>query len=203
MVLPCTAPLERVLELKPKGIILSGGPSSVYDETAPKADAKVLATGLPTLGICYGLQFMTHHLGGRVAPAAAREYGHAEVEVIAETPPLDLRLMAFAFALTVLNGIAFGVMPALRGCTRAGAQRLHEAARGGIAERRERGRLALVAAEVTGSVVLFCPVSRSRVMMPVADTWGSSAESACGLASRAARRVSSASRSCGSFCKAR
>jgi GMP synthase (glutamine-hydrolysing) len=78
--------LERVLELKPKGIILSGGPSSVYDESAPKADAKVLTTGLPTLGICYGLQFMTHHLGGRVAPAAAREYGHAEVELIAETP---------------------------------------------------------------------------------------------------------------------
>ncbi|HEY3988101.1 MAG TPA: GMP synthase (glutamine-hydrolyzing), partial [Acidobacteriaceae bacterium] len=75
VVLPCTAPLERVLELKPKGIILSGGPSSVYDDTAPKADAKVLATGLPTLGICYGLQFMMHHLGGRIAPAAAREYG--------------------------------------------------------------------------------------------------------------------------------
>ena len=86
VVLPCTAPLERVLELKPKGIILSGGPSSVYDDAAPKADPKVLETGLPTLGICYGLQFMTHHLGGRVAPAAAREYGHAEVEVIAETP---------------------------------------------------------------------------------------------------------------------
>ena len=86
VVLPCTAPLERVLALKPKGIILSGGPSSVYDDDAPKADAKLLATGLPTLGICYGLQFMTHHLGGRVAPAAAREYGHAEVEVIAETP---------------------------------------------------------------------------------------------------------------------
>jgi GMP synthase (glutamine-hydrolysing) len=86
VVLPCTAPLERVLELKPKGIILSGGPSSVYDESAPKADAKVLATGLPTLGICYGLQFMTHHLGGRVVPGKAHEYGHAEVEVIAETP---------------------------------------------------------------------------------------------------------------------
>jgi GMP synthase (glutamine-hydrolysing) len=86
VVLPCTAPLERVLELKPKGIILSGGPSSVYDAAAPKADTKVLETGLPLLGICYGLQFMTHHLGGKVAPAAAREYGHAEVEVIAETP---------------------------------------------------------------------------------------------------------------------
>jgi GMP synthase (glutamine-hydrolysing) len=85
VVLPCTAPLERVLELKPKGIILSGGPSSVYDEAAPKADAAVLATGLPLLGICYGLQFMTHHLGGRVVAAGAREYGHAEVEVVEES----------------------------------------------------------------------------------------------------------------------
>jgi GMP synthase (glutamine-hydrolysing) len=85
VVLPCTAPLERVLALKPKGIILSGGPSSVYDATAPKADPAVLATRLPLLGICYGLQFMAHHLGGRVVPAAAREYGHAEVEVFEET----------------------------------------------------------------------------------------------------------------------
>ena len=73
------------MELKPKGIVLSGGPSSVYDEAAPKADAGLLATGLPVLGICYGLQFMTHHLGGRVVPAAAREYGHAEVNVSEET----------------------------------------------------------------------------------------------------------------------
>jgi GMP synthase (glutamine-hydrolysing) len=86
VVLPCTASLERVLELKPRGIILSGGPCSVYDEAAPKADPKVLEIGLPLLGICYGLQFMTHHLGGHVAPAAAREYGHAQVEVVAETP---------------------------------------------------------------------------------------------------------------------
>jgi GMP synthase (glutamine-hydrolysing) len=86
VVLPCTAPIQRVLELKPKGIILSGGPSSVYDENAPKADAGLLATGLPVLGICYGLHFMTQALGGRIAPAAAREYGHAEVEVVSETP---------------------------------------------------------------------------------------------------------------------
>ena len=85
VVLPCTTPLEKVLALNPKGIILSGGPSSVYDDTAPQADAKVLETGLPLLGVCYGLQFMTHHLGGVVAPAAAREYGHAEVTVFEET----------------------------------------------------------------------------------------------------------------------
>jgi GMP synthase (glutamine-hydrolysing) len=53
----------------------------VYDDAAPKADPKVLELGLPVLGICYGLQFITHHLGGRVVPAAAREYGHAEVTV--------------------------------------------------------------------------------------------------------------------------
>ena len=82
VVLPCTTPLEKVLALSPKGIVLSGGPSSVYDDSAPKADPAVLQTGLPILGICYGLQFMTHHLGGKVVPAAAREYGHAEVEVV-------------------------------------------------------------------------------------------------------------------------
>ena len=86
VVLPCTTPLEKVMAFAPKGIILSGGPSSVYDNSAPKADPAVLETGLPILGICYGLQFMTHHLGGRVVPAAAREYGHAEVHVLEETP---------------------------------------------------------------------------------------------------------------------
>ena len=85
IVLPCTTPLADVLALKPKGIILSGGPSSVYDTAAPRADPTVLQTGLPILGICYGLQFMTHHLGGRVVPAAAREYGHAEVHVSQES----------------------------------------------------------------------------------------------------------------------
>ena len=82
VVLPCTTPLDRVLALNPTGIILSGGPSSVYDDAAPKADPAILQAGVPTLGICYGLQFMTHHLGGTVVPAAAREYGHAEVEIV-------------------------------------------------------------------------------------------------------------------------
>ena len=85
VVLPCTTPLAEVLALKPKGIVLSGGPSSVYDAHAPEADPEVLRTGLPLLGICYGLQFMTHHLGGRVVPGAAHEYGHAEIEVVAES----------------------------------------------------------------------------------------------------------------------
>jgi len=86
VVLPCTTALEKILALNPKGIVLSGGPSSVYDDAAPKADKAILDTGLPILGICYGLQFMTHHLGGRVVPAHEREYGHAEVSVVDETP---------------------------------------------------------------------------------------------------------------------
>jgi GMP synthase (glutamine-hydrolysing) len=81
VVLPCTTPLDTVLALNPKGIVLSGGPSSVYDDAAPKADPKVLDCGLPILGICYGLQFITHHLGGKVVPGVAHEYGHAEVTV--------------------------------------------------------------------------------------------------------------------------
>ncbi len=85
VVLPCTVPLERVRELQPKGVILSGGPCSVYDADAPAADKGVLELGVPVLGICYGLQFIAHHLGGRVVGAAAREYGHAEVTVVAET----------------------------------------------------------------------------------------------------------------------
>jgi GMP synthase (glutamine-hydrolysing) len=72
--------------MRPLGVILSGGPCSVYDADAPAADPAVLAMGVPVLGICYGLQFITHHLGGKVVSAAAREYGHAEVNVVAETP---------------------------------------------------------------------------------------------------------------------
>ena len=86
VVLPCTATMEQIRLLSPLGVILSGGPSSVYDADAPAADSSILGMGLPILGICYGLQFIVHHLGGRVEPAPAREYGHAEVHVIAETP---------------------------------------------------------------------------------------------------------------------
>ncbi len=85
VVLPCTAEIEKIKSLSPRGVILSGGPSSVYDPGAPAADPAVLALGVPVLGICYGLQFVVHHLGGRVEPAAQREYGHAEVELVAET----------------------------------------------------------------------------------------------------------------------
>jgi len=82
VVLPCTAPLDEIEKHRPAGIILSGGPCSVYDEDAPPADDRVLHLGLPVLGICYGLQFMAHKLGGKVVPGDKREYGHAEVDLL-------------------------------------------------------------------------------------------------------------------------
>ncbi len=72
---------EEVRAFAPSGLILSGGPSSIYDDDAPMADAKILEMGLPVLGICYGMQYLTHVLGGGVAGAADREYGNAEVTV--------------------------------------------------------------------------------------------------------------------------
>ena len=85
VVLPCTVKLEQVKALNPVGVILSGGPCSVYDADAPDADPAVLALGVPVLGICYGLQFIAHHLGGRVESALSREYGPAQVSVVRET----------------------------------------------------------------------------------------------------------------------
>lgn len=81
-VLPCTASLAEIQLHAPLGVILSGGPSSVYDADAPPADPAILSLGVPVLGICYGLQFIVHHLGGKVVSAARREYGHAEVSIL-------------------------------------------------------------------------------------------------------------------------
>jgi GMP synthase (glutamine-hydrolysing) len=84
IVLPCTAALAEVQKHNPAGIILSGGPCSVYDTDAPPADERVLHLGIPVLGICYGLHFMTHKLGGKVVPGDKREYGHAQIDVLHE-----------------------------------------------------------------------------------------------------------------------
>src|SRR5579859_7682730 len=80
-VLPCTASIDEIRAYNPIGLVLSGGPCSVYDSDAPPADPAILNLGLPVLGICYGLQFITHHLGGKVRSADKREYGHAEVTI--------------------------------------------------------------------------------------------------------------------------
>jgi len=80
-VLPCTSSIEEIRKFAPAGIVLSGGPSSVYDPQAPKCDPKVLALGIPVLGICYGMQWITHTLGGKVEKAARREYGRAQLSI--------------------------------------------------------------------------------------------------------------------------
>jgi GMP synthase (glutamine-hydrolysing) len=80
-ILPCTAKLDEIRALEPMGMVLSGGPSSVYDADAPVCDVKVLELGVPVLGICYGMQWLTHHLGGKVGRAARREYGPAQLDI--------------------------------------------------------------------------------------------------------------------------
>ena len=79
---------EKVLSLKPKGFILSGGPASVYDQGAPAIPPYILESQLPVLGICYGMQALTLALGGRVAASTKREYGPADIEVIEHSPLL-------------------------------------------------------------------------------------------------------------------
>ncbi len=85
IVLPCNTSVAEIKKHNPVGIILSGGPSSVYDKDAPVAGLGVFDLGLPVLGICYGLQFMAHVLGGKVLGAKHREYGHAQVEVLSDS----------------------------------------------------------------------------------------------------------------------
>ena len=78
---PPTRSVEWIREWAPKGIIWSGGPNSVYDADAPRADAALLDLGIPVLGLCYGMQLMAHLAGAKVVGASAREYGRATVTV--------------------------------------------------------------------------------------------------------------------------
>jgi GMP synthase (glutamine-hydrolysing) len=87
---PHDAPVEQVSALQPKGFILSGGPASVYESESPQIPEYVLESELPILGICYGMQALTHRLGGRVSAAERREYGLAEVESYVDNPLLPV-----------------------------------------------------------------------------------------------------------------
>jgi GMP synthase (glutamine-hydrolysing) len=80
-IVPYNTPLARILAEPPRGLILSGGPASVYGRKAPAISAALLDAGIPILGICYGMQLVTHLLGGTVARAARREYGPAELQI--------------------------------------------------------------------------------------------------------------------------
>ena len=81
-------PWEKIAALRPRGFILSGGPASVYDQGAPLSPAQIYESRLPVLGICYGMQVITHQLGGRVVPGLRREYGHAVLHLSQTESPL-------------------------------------------------------------------------------------------------------------------
>jgi GMP synthase (glutamine-hydrolysing) len=82
------APAEEVFALKPSGLILSGGPSSVYEPGAPRLPRYVLDSDLPVLGICYGMQLLANRLGGQVSAAHRREYGPAQLMIADPTTPI-------------------------------------------------------------------------------------------------------------------
>lgn len=77
--LPCDVSLDRIKEFNPKGIIFTGGPNSVYDESSPHIDKEIFELGVPVLGICYGAQLTAYTLGGKVEHAETREYGKSDV----------------------------------------------------------------------------------------------------------------------------
>jgi GMP synthase (glutamine-hydrolysing) len=77
---------DRIKEINPRGLILSGGPASVYGEGAPTIDPAIFDLGIPVLGICYGMQIMCHSLGGKIIPAHSREFGRAPCNVTRRSP---------------------------------------------------------------------------------------------------------------------
>ena len=81
-VLPYTTPIDRLLSMKPRAIIFTGGPNSVYDDSSPRCTAEILDAGIPLLGICYGAQLIAHLAGGRVTTAPTGEYGKAQLSVL-------------------------------------------------------------------------------------------------------------------------
>src|SRR4029453_19222346 len=88
-IVPFDTPATEIAELKPNGLILSGGPASVYDKGAPHLDPKIFSLGIPLLGICYGLMLMAHHLGGQVVFTGRREYGAGTLHIANRSQLLD------------------------------------------------------------------------------------------------------------------
>src|SRR3954467_5152788 len=85
-------PAKEIAALAPKGLVLSGGPSSVYSDKAPHPDKGIFKLGVPVLGICYGIQLLAHYLGGKVEPGQKREYGKGTLTVKDKSCPLFVTL---------------------------------------------------------------------------------------------------------------
>ena len=81
-IIPFNTPIDKIKAQNPKGIVLSGGPASVYETDAPICDPAILKLGIPVLGICYGMQLIGKEMGGRVEPATHREYGSRELDTV-------------------------------------------------------------------------------------------------------------------------
>jgi len=89
LIVPCHIAFDELIAMKPQALVLSGGPSSVYDPAAPVCDPRVLKLNIPVLGVCYGLQWISRTLGGRVEPAQRREYGFAQLEIYSSSKLLS------------------------------------------------------------------------------------------------------------------
>lgn len=85
IIYPFNVSISKIKELNPQGIILSGGPTSVYDENSPLMDSEIFELGVPILGICYGMQLIAQYYNGKVEPAKNREYGKAKLNILAKT----------------------------------------------------------------------------------------------------------------------
>src|SRR6185436_6013647 len=88
-VVPFNTQLEVIRQHRPTGIVLSGGPDSVYEQGAPACDPGLYELGIPILGVCYGMQLLAKELGGKVVPGAEREYGSREIQIVGPTCILD------------------------------------------------------------------------------------------------------------------
>ncbi|MFU8768842.1 MAG: glutamine-hydrolyzing GMP synthase, partial [Desulfotignum sp.] len=106
---PADIPIARIKDLHPKGIILSGGPSSIYEENSPSIDKSLFDLGIPVLGICYGMHYMIHALGGDIRRAKKREYGFARLQIKAESPLFSQ--MPSEFQCWMSHGDSAGTLP--------------------------------------------------------------------------------------------
>jgi len=108
---PCTVPPDEIRSFRPRGIILSGGPASVYDPGAPTVSPEIFELGVPVLGICYGMQLMAHLLGGRVERSPRREYGPAELRILSTEDLFEGLEPSRTFRVWMSHGDRIEVLP--------------------------------------------------------------------------------------------